>query len=72
VGRGAGFYGTIRLGASYRQLLGSNGRAAGGSYTVGELVTYQGSEYKCVQANHDAAPNWDPIDWAAWHSPGKS
>ncbi len=38
---------------------------AGGNYTVGELVTYQGSEYKCVQANNDAAPNWDPIDWPA-------
>ena len=37
----------------------------GGNYTVGELVTYQGSEYKCLQANNDAAPNWDPIDWAA-------
>ncbi|MGA2435218.1 MAG: carbohydrate-binding protein, partial [Bryobacteraceae bacterium] len=36
---------------------------AGGNYTVGELVTYQGSEYKCAQANNNAAPNWDPIDW---------
>ncbi len=39
--------------------------AAGGNYTVGELVTYQGSEYKCLQANNNAAPNWDPIDWPA-------
>ncbi len=39
---------------------------AGGNYTVGELVTYQGSEYKCLQANNDAAPNWDPIDWPGW------
>ena len=39
--------------------------AAGGNYTVGELVTYEGSEYKCLQANNDAAPNWDPIDWPA-------
>ncbi len=38
---------------------------AGGNYTVGELVTYQGSEYKCLQANNNAAPNWDPIDWPA-------
>ncbi len=38
---------------------------AGGNYTVGELATYQGSEYKCLQANNDAAPNWDPIDWPA-------
>ncbi len=36
---------------------------AGGNYTVGELVTYQGSEYKCLQANNNAAPNWDPVDW---------
>ena len=39
--------------------------AAGGNYTVGELVTYQGSEYKCLQANSDAASNWDPVDWPA-------
>ncbi|MGA2435090.1 MAG: carbohydrate-binding protein, partial [Bryobacteraceae bacterium] len=39
--------------------------AAGGSYTVGELVTYQGSEYKCLQANSNAASNWDPVDWPA-------
>jgi hypothetical protein len=40
---------------------------AGGNYTVNELVTYQGSEYKCVQANNNAASNWDPIDWpGAW------
>jgi chitinase len=31
------------------------------AYTVGELVTYNGSEYKCLQA-HTSEPTWDPAD----------
>jgi chitinase len=34
--------------------------AVGVSYTVGELVTYDGSTYKCLQA-HTSEPGWDPI-----------
>src|SRR5579883_2803926 len=31
------------------------------NYSTGQLVTYQGSEYKCVIANTSES-NWDPID----------
>ena len=31
------------------------------AYTVGTLVTYNGSEYKCLQA-HTSQPAWDPAD----------
>ena len=31
------------------------------AYAVGALVTYQGSEYKCIQA-HTSQPGWDPVD----------
>jgi chitinase len=31
------------------------------SYSVGQLVTYNGSEYKCLQA-HTSQPAWDPAD----------
>ncbi len=33
---------------------------AGGKYTVGELVTYDGSTYKCLQANTATDPTWTP------------
>ena len=31
------------------------------AYAVGNLVTYQGKEYKVIQA-HTSIPNWDPVD----------
>src|SRR3984957_17325860 len=31
------------------------------AYSVGQLVTYNGSEYKCLQA-HTSQPAWDPAD----------
>src|SRR5579883_2475512 len=31
------------------------------AYSVGTLVTYNGSEYKCIQA-HTSEPTWDPAD----------
>ena len=31
------------------------------SYAVGALVTYEGSEYKCLQA-HTSEVGWDPVD----------
>ena len=31
------------------------------SYAVGALVTYEGSEYKCIQAN-TSETGWDPVD----------
>src|SRR5579872_6402791 len=31
------------------------------AYSVGQLVTYNGSEYKCIQA-HTSQPGWDPAD----------
>src|SRR5580700_6425420 len=31
------------------------------AYAVGNLVTYNGSEYKCIQA-HTSQPAWDPAD----------
>jgi len=31
------------------------------SYSVGQFVTYNGSEYKCLQA-HTSEPGWDPVD----------
>src|SRR5579883_349137 len=31
------------------------------AYAVGALVTYQGSEYKCIQA-HTSQAGWDPVD----------
>lgn len=34
--------------------------AAGGKYTVGELVTYDGSTYKCLQAHTASDPTWTP------------
>jgi len=34
------------------------------AYAVGNLVTYQGSEYKCQQA-HTSNPSWDPVDAAS-------
>lgn len=35
--------------------------AVGVAYTVGELVTYQGHTYKCLQA-HTSQAGWDPVD----------
>src|SRR5579872_1106388 len=31
------------------------------AYSVGQLVTYNGSEYKCIQA-HTSQAGWDPAD----------
>jgi len=40
------------------------------AYAVGNLVTYQGSEYKCVQA-HTSLSTWDPVDAASlWTKQG--
>ena len=33
--------------------------AVGVSYTIGELVMYNGVEYQCIQAN-TSEPGWDP------------
>jgi 3D (Asp-Asp-Asp) domain-containing protein len=33
------------------------------AYTVGDAVTYDGSNYKCIQS-HTSEPNWDPADTA--------
>jgi hypothetical protein len=33
----------------------------GVSYNVGDLVTYQNNEYKCIQA-HTSQTGWDPVD----------
>ncbi|HEX9334570.1 MAG TPA: carbohydrate-binding protein, partial [Pseudonocardiaceae bacterium] len=33
---------------------------AGGKYTVGELVTYDGATYKCLQAHTASDPTWTP------------
>jgi len=34
--------------------------AVGGKYTVGELVTYSGATYKCLQAHTASDPTWTP------------
>jgi chitinase len=40
------------------------------AYAVGNLVTYNGSEYKCLQA-HTSQPAWDPVDAASlWSNQG--
>jgi len=40
------------------------------SYAVGALVTYQGNEYKCLQA-HTSQAGWDPVDVPAlWSKVG--
>src|SRR3569833_2143193 len=40
------------------------------AYHVGDLVTYQGSEYKCIQA-HTSLSTWDPVDAASlWSKVG--
>jgi hypothetical protein len=42
------------------------------SYAVGALVTYEGSEYKCLQA-HTSEAGWDPADVPAlWSLVGNS
>ena len=34
------------------------------AYATGALVTYNGSEYKCLQA-HTSNSGWDPVDAAS-------
>jgi hypothetical protein len=40
---------------------GTSAWAVGLTYTVGQLVTYNGHTYKCLQANTSQV-GWDPVD----------
>jgi hypothetical protein len=40
---------------------GTSAWAPGVAYTVGELVTYEGHTYKCLQS-HTSEVGWDPVD----------
>src|SRR5579883_1527360 len=54
----------LALGASAQTVNCSGVAAWSGNnvaYSIGQLVTYNGSEYKCIQA-HTSEPNWDPVD----------